>query len=49
MPGGQGYPKDRVAMPKYETGGVEQGNAPKDIAGKESVHTERVGKEHDPK
>ncbi len=43
MPGSPQYPSDRVAQKSYEAGPVEQGNAPKDIAGKEEVKTERAG------
>ena len=42
MPG-ENYPKERVAKPGYESGGVQSGTAPKDIAGKEEVKTERAG------
>lgn len=43
MPG-KGYPKDRVASTKYESGGVKQGNKPVSNAGKEVSKTGRAGK-----
>ena len=42
MPG-EYYPKERVAMPKYESGPVKSGLPAKSEAGKESVKTERAG------
>ena len=42
MPGGT-YDKERVASIKYESGQVQQNNAPKPVNGKESVKTERAG------
>lgn len=43
MPGSPQYPSDRVAQKSYESGGVQQGNTPKDVQGKEEVKTERCG------
>lgn len=43
MPG-QGYPKDRVASTKYESGGVSQGNKQKPVNGPEHMKTGRAGK-----
>ena len=43
MPGSPQYPSERVAQKSYESGGVQSGTAPKDIAGKEEVKTERAG------
>lgn len=44
MPGSTEYPKDRIAQKSYEKGEVKSNTAPKDIAGKEEVKTERAGK-----
>lgn len=43
MPG-KGYPKDRVASTKYESGGVKSGVPAVSNPGKESVKTGRAGK-----
>jgi hypothetical protein len=43
MPG-KGYPKDRVATTKYESGPVKSGLPAVSNAGKESMKTGRAGK-----
>ena len=36
MPGGYGYPKDRVASTKYEKGGVQSNTKQKPVSGSDS-------------
>lgn len=48
MPG-QGYPSERVATTKYEQGGVETENAPKDVSGSDNYKPSRPGQDADDK
>ena len=43
MPG-KGYPKDRVATTKYESGGVKSGVPAKPVSGSEGYKPHRAGK-----
>ena len=42
MPG-KGYPKDRVASTKYESGGVKSTTSPKPTSGSEGYKPKRAG------